>query len=105
MNRRSLVTFALLLSAGPVVLHPQSYPQNPSDSDSLFGQQGSQNPSAVCPDGSTTSSLGDGGVECVPSRQQQQSPGQSSGVDNRPNSVAGAAENADISGQPKTKKQ
>jgi protein involved in polysaccharide export with SLBB domain len=38
----------------------------------------------------------------VPTRQQQ-TPGESSGVNNRPNSVAGTAENADISGQSKTK--
>jgi protein involved in polysaccharide export with SLBB domain len=103
MNRRLSVTFGLMLLASSAALHSQSYPQNPAESDSVYGQQGSQSSSAVCPDGSPPTSLSDGSVECLPTRQQQ-FPGEQSGTEeHRPNSVAGAAENADISGQSKTK--
>jgi len=102
MNRRISVAIALLLLASSSALRSQSDPQTPSASDSVYGQQGSQNPSTVCPDGSPATSLSDGSVGCVPSRQQQ-FPADQSGLENRRSTQAGAAESDDISGSSRTR--
>jgi protein involved in polysaccharide export with SLBB domain len=99
MNRRLSAALALLLLIGPQTLRSQSYPQNPPDSDSFDEQQ---NPSSLCPDGTPPISMSDGSTGCVPI-QPQQIPGQTQGADSRRNSLSGAAENADIAGQSKTR--
>jgi len=99
MNRRLSAAFVLLLLAGTAALYSQSYPQSSTQGDSLDQQQ---NSTSDCPDGSPAMSMADGSVGCPPA-QQQQLPAQSTGLDNRRNSVSGTQENADISGQPRTR--
>jgi protein involved in polysaccharide export with SLBB domain len=99
MNRRLSAALALLLLTGSPTLRSQSYPQNPAESDSFDEQQ---NPSSLCPDGSPPISMSDGSTGCLPT-QSQQIPGQTPGGESRRNSLSGAAENADIAGQPKTR--
>lgn len=98
MNRRFPAALALLLLIGSPTLRSQSYPQNPTEGDSYDEQQ----TSTLCPDGSPPISMSDGSTGCLPT-QPQQIPGQTPGVENRRNSSSGAAENADIAGQPKTR--
>jgi len=98
MNRRLTAALPLVFLAFSTALGSQSSSQSPTQSD-LYDEQ--QNPS-LCPDGSPPISMSDGSTGCLPS-QPQQVPGQSTGADNRRNSVSGAAENADIAGQPKAK--
>jgi protein involved in polysaccharide export with SLBB domain len=98
MNRRPTAAIALMLLAFSTTLSSQSSSQNPPQGD-LYDQQ--QDPS-LCPDGSPAVTMSDGSTGCLPS-QPQQVPGQPSGAENRRNSVSGAAENADITGQQKAK--
>jgi protein involved in polysaccharide export with SLBB domain len=98
MIRRLSAAFALLLLAGSPVLHSQSYPQSPTQGDSLDQQQ---NPSSDCPDGSPSITMNDGSLGCPPTPQQLPIPS-TTGEGHR-NSVSGAAENTDIGTQPKTR--
>src|ERR1700728_83261 len=98
MNRRLTAALPLMFLAFSTALGSQSSSQNPTQSG-LFDEQ--QN-STICPDGSPPISMGDGTTGCPPS-QPQQVPGQTSGTENRRNSVSGPAENADITAQQKAK--
>jgi protein involved in polysaccharide export with SLBB domain len=98
MNRRLTAALPLIFLAFSTALGSQSSSQSPIQSD-LYDQQ--QN-SSLCPDGSPPVSMSEGSTGCLPS-QAQQVPGQTSGTENRRNSVSGTAENADITGQQKAK--
>jgi protein involved in polysaccharide export with SLBB domain len=100
MIRRFSVLFASLLLAAPQALHSQSFPLAPGQSDSTSGQQ---NQTDLCPDGSQPASNGDGSIGCASTLQQTPRDTSTSGQPGRRNSVAGAAENADLSGQSRTR--
>jgi protein involved in polysaccharide export with SLBB domain len=100
MIRRFSVSFALLLLTAPLALQSQTFPQFPDQSGS---QNGQQNSTSLCPDGSPAETMADGSLGCQSTSQQQQlTPRDVTEPANRRNTVAGAAEGADLTGQSNT---
>jgi len=99
MIRRFSVSFALLLLTTPLALQSQTFPQILDQSTS---QDGQQNSTSLCPDGSPAATMADGSVGCQSTSQQQQAPRDVTEPVNRRNTVAGAAEGADLTGQSST---
>src|SRR5271168_1745376 len=100
MTRRFQAVFALLLLATSPAFNSQGYSLTPAQSDPSYEQQ---NPS-TCPDGSPPVTMSDGSVQCFSSTQQQLPTTTAAPQgDIRRNTVSGAAENGQISGQPATR--
>ena len=97
-DRWTLAFAAFLLLTAMPAARAQSDPQNPSPSDVLGNPL---NPS-TCPDGSPPVTMSDGSSSC-PSSQNLPYSQQTPGTPNRPNSVSGAAENAQFAGQANTR--